>query len=64
MTEQQAHISKKESELKESQVGDDKQSSNLNKQRIDIGVKMFSQHFGILRELRSYVDIFANTLKD
>jgi hypothetical protein len=25
---------------------------------------MFSQHFGILRELRSYVDIFANTLKD
>jgi hypothetical protein len=38
--------------------------SSLNKERIDIQVKLFSQHFSIIRELRTYVDIFTKTLKE
>ena len=35
----------------------------MSKERIDIGVKMFAQHFGILRELKTYVDIFKQTVQ-
>ena len=39
------------------------QEASVGRERIDIGVKMFSQHFGILRELKTYVDIFTQTVK-
>jgi hypothetical protein len=29
-----------------------------------VGVKIFSQHFSLLRELNTYVEIFARTLKE
>lgn len=38
--------------------------ASLNKERIDIGAKIFSQHFSILRELKLYVDIFGKTLRE
>lgn len=37
---------------------------NIAKERINVGVKIFSQQFSLLRELYSYVDIFSKTLKD
>lgn len=41
-----------------------KDGINLAKERVNVGVKIFSQHFSLLRELYSYVDIFAKTLKE
>ncbi len=41
-----------------------KDESSISKERINVGVKIFSQHFSLLRELYSYVDIFSKTLKD
>ena len=40
------------------------EGSGVAKERINVGVKIFSQHFSLLRELLSYVEIFGKTLKD
>ena len=40
------------------------EGTSLAKERINVGVKVFSQHFSLLRELNGYVDIFAKTLKE